>query len=44
MKEYMSYVNVEDAVKAGRHDTICWDCKNACGGGAHGLTRTGRRR
>ena len=33
MKEYMKNVCVADAIKAGRTDTICWDCKNACGGG-----------
>jgi len=33
MKEYMNNVCVADAIKAGRTDTICWDCKNACGGG-----------
>ena len=33
MKEYMKEVSVADAIKAGRTDTICWDCKNACGGG-----------
>ena len=38
MKEYMNDVSVEDALKAGRTDTICWDCKNAMRGGAAGLT------
>lgn len=33
MKEYMSQVSIDDAVKAGRVDTICWDCKNALRGG-----------
>ena len=33
MKEYMKDVSVEDAVKAGRTDTICWDCKKSCNGG-----------
>ena len=29
----MTETSVEDAIKAGRTDTICWDCANACGGG-----------
>jgi hypothetical protein len=29
MKDYMNYVSVEDALKAGRTDTICWDCNHA---------------
>lgn len=33
MKEYMKKVSVQDAIKAGRNDTICWDCKKACRGG-----------
>ena len=33
MKEYMIETSVEDAIKAGRTDTICWDCAHACGGG-----------
>ena len=33
MKEYMKEVSVQDAIKAGRNDTICWDCKKACRGG-----------
>jgi len=33
MKRYMEDVSVEDAIKAGRTDTICWDCKNAMSGG-----------
>ena len=33
MKEYMSGVTVEDAIRAGRNDTICWDCKKAMRGG-----------
>ena len=33
MKEYMRDVYVQDAIKAGRNDTICWDCKKACRGG-----------
>ena len=33
MKEYMESVSVEDAIKAGRTETICWDCKNAMTGG-----------
>ena len=33
MKEYMSEVTVEDAIRAGRNDTICWDCKKAMKGG-----------
>lgn len=32
MKEYMNDVSVDDALKAGHTDTLCWDCKN-CGGG-----------
>lgn len=36
MKEYMNEVSVQDAIKAGRNDTICWDCKKACRGGAAG--------
>ena len=33
MKEYMNSVTVEDAIRAGRNDTICWDCKKAMRGG-----------
>ena len=33
MKEYMKEVSVQDAIKAGRNDTLCWDCKKACRGG-----------
>lgn len=33
MKEYMYDVSIEDALKAGHTDTICWDCKNAMRGG-----------
>lgn len=33
MKEYMKDVHIEDALKAGHTDTICWDCKNAMRGG-----------
>ena len=33
MKKYMEDVSVEDAIRAGRTDTICWDCKNAMRGG-----------
>lgn len=33
MKKYMEDVSVEDAVKAGRTDTICWDCAKAMRGG-----------
>jgi hypothetical protein len=33
MKAYMNDVSVEDAIKAGRTETICWDCKNAMRGG-----------
>lgn len=33
MKEYMKDVSVEDAIRAGRTDSICWDCKNAMRGG-----------
>ena len=33
MKRYMEDVSPEDAIKAGRTDTICWDCKNAMRGG-----------
>lgn len=35
MKEYMKEVSVENAIKASRTDTLCWDCQNAvkCGGG-----------
>ena len=33
MKEYMQGISVEDAINAGRTDTICWDCKNAMTGG-----------
>lgn len=33
MKDYMKDVTVEEAIKAGHRDTICWDCKKAmCGG------------
>lgn len=33
MKAYMNDVSAEDAIKAGRTDTICWDCANAMRGG-----------
>lgn len=33
MKAYMNDVSVEDAIKAGRTDTLCWDCKKAMVGG-----------
>ena len=33
MKAYMNDVSVEDAIKAGRTDTLCWDCKKAMRGG-----------
>lgn len=33
MKEYMKDVTVGDAIKAGRKDTICWDCAKAMRGG-----------
>lgn len=33
MKEYMNQVSVEDALRAGHTDTICWDCAKACRGG-----------
>ena len=33
MKRYMEDVSPEDAIKAGRTDTICWDCKKAMRGG-----------
>ena len=33
MKDYMKDINVGDAIKAGRTDTICWDCKKAMYGG-----------
>lgn len=33
MKEYMEDVSIKDAIKAGRTDTICWDCKKAMWGG-----------
>lgn len=33
MKRYMQDVSVDDALKAGHTDTICWDCKNATNGG-----------
>lgn len=42
MKEYMYDVSIEDALKAGHTDTICWDCKNAMRGGAAGLTLISR--
>lgn len=41
MKDYMKDVHIEDALKAGHTDTICWDCKNAMrGGGAAGQILT----
>ena len=33
MKDYMKQVSVDDAIKAGRNDTICWDCQKAMNGG-----------
>lgn len=33
MKDYMKDVNVQDAIRAGHNDTICWDCQNAMRGG-----------
>ena len=33
MKEYMESVSVADAIKAGRNESICWDCKKALTGG-----------
>ena len=33
MKDYMKDISVGDAIKAGRTDTICWDCKKAMYGG-----------
>ena len=33
MKEYMNQVSIDDAIKAGHRDTLCWDCKNAMRGG-----------
>ena len=33
MKNYMEYVSLDEALKAGRNDTICWDCANAMNGG-----------
>lgn len=33
MKDYMTEISIEEAIKAGHTDTICWDCANACGGG-----------
>lgn len=33
MKEYMQQVSVEDAMRAGRKDSICWDCSKAISAG-----------
>ena len=32
MKEYTNGIDIGDAIRAGRKDTICWDCKRACEG------------